>query len=298
MSDRMIKLFPALVILWLVYCPCSTAATPEIITTTAVPGGLYALTPLAPDSTATYRGRPVLVIGNTAMVGIPITAEPGTHSMQVTDAAGQTSSHDFAVVAKQYPEQRITIANKRMVNPEPQDLDRIRRESASMRSQYLSFSQLAEGVRPFVKPVEGITSSPFGRRRILNDQPRSPHSGLDIAADQGTPVAAPAPAKVSLTGDFFFNGKTVFLDHGQGLVTMYCHLSQIGVAEGTAVERGDTIGLVGATGRATGPHLHWSVSLNGNRVDPEQVIGALAVDPAVIDSAEVESTEVNDSTGT
>lgn len=249
--------------------------------TTAVPGGLYAYPRVPAGASVLYRDRPVLVMDNIALVGIPISAEPGTHFLQVTDSTGTTERHGFVVVAKQYPEQRLTIANKRMVNPEPQDLERIHGESASMREQYLSFSPTAAAtrsasLRPFLKPVAGITSSPFGRRRILNDQPRNPHSGLDIAAAQGTPVAAPAPGTVSLTGDFFFNGKTVFLDHGQGLITMYCHLSEIEVADGTAVARGDTLGLVGATGRATGPHLHWSVSLNGYRVDPEQVISVLA----------------------
>ncbi|MDH3642504.1 MAG: M23 family metallopeptidase [Gammaproteobacteria bacterium] len=248
---------------------------------TAVPGGLYAYSRVPDGASVVYADRAVLVMDNTALVGIPISAEPGNHFLQVIDATGTNARHDFVVVAKQYPEQRLTIANKRMVNPEPRDLERIRGESSAMRQQYLSFSTFAASttaasLRPFLKPVAGITSSPFGRRRILNDQPRNPHSGLDIAAAQGTRVAAPAPGAVSLTGDFFFNGKTVFLDHGQGLITMYCHLSEIGVAEGTVVARGDTIGLVGATGRATGPHLHWSVSLNGYRVDPEQVISALA----------------------
>jgi murein DD-endopeptidase MepM/ murein hydrolase activator NlpD len=136
------------------------------------------------------------------------------------------------------------------------------------------------GIRPFIKPVSGVTSSPFGHRRILNDQPRSPHSGLDIAASTGTPVAAPAPGTVTITGEFYFNGNTVFLDHGQGLITMYCHLSEIKVTEGTQIERGEILGLVGATGRVTGPHLHWSVSLNGHRVDPELAIAVLSDAPA------------------
>ncbi|HEY5681051.1 MAG TPA: peptidoglycan DD-metalloendopeptidase family protein [Pseudomonadales bacterium] len=251
--------------------------TPMLLRADAVPGGLYAYGPVPPASEVRFDDRRVLVIDETALVGIPLSASPGTHSLTITYASGESVSHQFEVVAKQYPEQRLTITDRKMVNPDPEDLERIRTESARMREQYLSFTEAMQRLRPFHKPVNGVTSSPFGRRRILNDQPRNPHSGLDIAADHGTPVSAPAPARVSLTGDFYFNGKTIFLDHGQGLVTMYCHLSEISVEPGEAVERGATIGLVGATGRATGPHLHWSVSLNGNRVDPELVISALAV---------------------
>jgi len=274
MSNRPVNAITSLCLLlgwWIGAAAGATAAE-----TTAVPGGLYEYSPLQPGASAAYEGRPVLVIDGSALVGIPIGAKLGRHSLRITDPEGRSVNHEFTVVAKQYPEQRITISNERMVNPEQQDIERILRETAMMRDQYFAFTSFAGPIRPFVKPVSGITSSPFGYRRILNDQPRDPHSGLDIAADRGTPVAAPAPARVSLTGEFFFNGNTVFLDHGQGLITMYCHLSEITVAEGDRVDRGDIIGLVGATGRATGPHLHWSVSLNGNRVDPEQVISVLA----------------------
>lgn len=276
MSSRPVDLIAWLVLPFVV-CIWAAAAWGQA---TAVPGGLYAYSPLNNMTRATYQGRPVLILDGRALVGIPLSAKPGTHSLTITGPSGKSVNHEFSVLAKQYPEQRLTLANQRMVDPEPHDLERIRRETASMRGRYLSFTKFVDDVRPFVKPVDGITSSPFGRRRFLNDQPRNPHSGLDIAANHGTPVTAPAPASVSLTGDFFFNGKTVILDHGQGLVTMYCHLSEIAVAEGDIVNRGHTLGLVGATGRATGPHLHWSVSLNGYRVDPEQVISVLAVDLA------------------
>ena len=116
--------------------------------------------------------------------------------------------------------------------------------------------------------MEGRLSSPFGLRRFFNGQPRKPHSGLDIAAPEGSPVRAPADGTVITSGRYFFNGNTVFLDHGQGLVTMYCHLSEIRVQPGQAVRQGEIIGKVGMTGRVTGPHLHWSVSLNNVRVEP------------------------------
>ncbi len=243
----------------------------------AVPGGIHVVALPSAAQSASYQQRRVLIHDGSAIVGIGLSAQPGEHTLTVVDKGGRESSYSFTVSAKQYPEQRLTIENPRMVNPIQSDLKRIRAESARMTQGYLNFVQTdTTALRPFIKPVAGVTSSPFGRRRILNDQPRNPHSGLDIAAAEGTPVAAPAPATVTLTGDFYFNGNTVFLDHGQGLVTMYCHLSDINVTEGASLARGAVLGLVGATGRVTGPHLHWSVSLNGYRVDPELVMALLA----------------------
>ena len=254
---------------------CTLSGLCAIAHAEAVPGGVYTIK-LPPDITrVSYRDRPVMIVDRLAIVGIEIHAEPGNHKLVFFDKADNATPFPFTVSAKQYPEQRLTIANPRMVNPNEEDLKRIRGESAKMQTQYRSFSNTEFSVRPFLMPADGAISSPFGRRRILNDQPRSPHSGLDIAANSGAPVRAPTAAQVSLTGNFFFNGNTIFLDHGQGLVTMYCHLSEIKVQEGDKVHRGGVIGLVGATGRVTGPHLHWSVSLNGNRVDPEQVIAIL-----------------------
>ena len=257
------------------FCVCASAnAGAE-----AVPGGIHVATLPAETRSASYQGHRVLILDGNAIVGIALNAMPGSHTLTVVDKHGHKSSQIFVVNAKQYSEQHLTIANPLMVNPAHTDLQRINAESARMRKGYLNFIGGNADVRPLAKPIAGITSSPFGRRRILNGQPRNPHSGLDIAAATGTPVEAPAPASVTLTGDFYFNGNTIFLDHGQGLVTMYCHLSQINVSEGDSIARGDIIGLVGATGRATGPHLHWSVSLNGNRVDPVLAMTILAAQP-------------------
>lgn len=238
----------------------------------SVPGGLY-LHPLPEGvSDVRYFKRPILIHRKVAVVGIALSANPGTHELTLEYSDGRTEIRHFDVAEKQYSEQHLTIENPRMVNPDPTDMERISEESASMRAQYLRFTAMPDSPEPFLQPVAGPLSSSFGRRRVLNGQPRNPHSGLDIAAATGTPILAPAAGEVTLTGDFYFNGNAVFVDHGEGLVTMICHLSRIDVMDGTRVDRGQQLGLVGATGRVTGPHLHWSVSMNGNRVDPEQVM--------------------------
>ena len=180
----------------------------------------------------------------------------------------------FTVGSKKYPEQRITLKNQRQVNPNPADLKRIDAELAEQLKAYRSFSPNLPSNLLLDKPVNGPLSSKFGVRRFFNGEERNPHSGLDFAANSGTPIKAPAAGKVILIGDYFFNGKTVFVDHGQGLISMFCHLSAIGVKVGDELPRGGVLGKVGATGRATGPHLHWNVSLNDARVDPAIFIGA------------------------
>jgi murein DD-endopeptidase MepM/ murein hydrolase activator NlpD len=243
--------------------------------TAVAPVGGVALIEL-PDGArrATYQDRPVMIVehgARIAVVGIPLTAEPGDHALRVVGTHGAVDV-TFQVAAKDYPEQRLTIANDRLVNPLTEDRDRIEHEAALMRAQYLRHTPLTQSPFPLLQPVRGRISSPFGLRRVLNDQPRNPHSGLDIAAPTGTAVAAPATGTVTLTGDFFFNGKTVFIDHGGGMISMACHLSAIDVTPGDQIARGDVIGKVGATGRATGPHLHWTLSLNGNAIDPAQAL--------------------------
>jgi len=242
--------------------------------TTPVPGGIAVVTlPVdAVPTTARYGEKKILVTKNNgrriAIIGLPLTTKPGRYFLTVTDQQGKIKNLGFQVEDKHYEEQHITIKDKRKVNPEKRDMERITRESKRINAALRHWSPEADVVIEFRKPVNGPTSSPYGLRRFFNEQPRKPHSGLDIAAPEGTPIRAPAPGTVLDTGDFFFNGNTVLLDHGQGLVTMYCHMSKIGVKPGQAVNTGDPLGEVGMTGRVTGPHLHWGVSLNDARIDP------------------------------
>lgn len=257
---------------------CLTSAlllcSPMIQAGTAVPGGVYVFPLPAGADEVTFQGNPVMQLADTAMVGIPISHAIGSATLRY-QVDGNIQTHEFNVVDKAYTEQHITLANKAMVNPSEESLQRIRSESQRQRKLYKSFTTLKDLSRGFDWPLRGVTTSLYGHRRFFNGEPRSPHSGLDIAADTGTPVHAAGNALVTLADELYFNGNTLFLDHGQGLITMYCHLSELLVAPGDSVEQGDTIGLVGATGRVTGPHLHWSVSLNGNRVDPESFMQAL-----------------------
>ena len=242
-----------------------------------VPGGVavVALGSEAQAPTARYQGKPVLVVREEgkrwiAIVGIPLKSQPGPHQLQVSD--GRTLG--FTVGTKHYREQHIKLKNSRQVNPLAEDMTRINRELAEQTRAYQTFSPTQPSNLMLDKPVDGPLSSPFGLRRFFNGEERNPHSGLDFAVPAGTPIKAPAAGKVILIGDYFFNGKTVFVDHGQGFISMFCHLSKIDVKLGQQVPRGGVLGKVGATGRATGPHMHWNVSLNDARVDPAIFIGA------------------------
>jgi len=236
--------------------------------TAAFPGGIYAWQIPKGASRVTFADKPVLIHDGYALVGIPVSHRLGAAKISYRQAQ-KTKEHTFDIVAKKYTEQHITLENKALVNPPAETLTRIREEGVRQRALYARHAAQTQLSQGFIKPLEGITTSLYGHRRFFNGEPRSPHSGLDIAADEGTPIAAAGTGTVTLADNLYFNGNTIFLDHGQGLITMYCHMSELRVKEGDVVAVGDTIGLVGATGRATGPHLHWSVSLNGYRVDPE-----------------------------
>ncbi len=244
-----------------------------------VPGGVAVLDlgAQAQAPRATFQDKPVMVLRDgerwIAVVGIPLDTQGGPQSLQVT--GGQAPRMSFDVGTKRYAEQHIKLANQRQVTPNPDDLRRIERELAEQQAAYRIFTPGTPSNIYLDRPVDGgRLSSPFGLRRVFNGQPRNPHSGLDFAVPTGTPIKAPAAGRVILVGDYFFNGKTVFVDHGQGLISMFCHLSAIDVKVGDAVPRGGVVGKVGATGRATGPHLHWNVSLNDVRVDPAIFIDA------------------------
>ncbi|HEY9199465.1 MAG TPA: peptidoglycan DD-metalloendopeptidase family protein [Gammaproteobacteria bacterium] len=240
----------------------------------AVPGGVavIALADAAQPPRANYAGKRVLIAREQdrwyAVVGLPLETKPGDHLLDVDYGGGRRERLQFSVAAKEYETQRLTIKDKRKVEPSAEDLRRIKAESVRIGAALSRFSDRPDVVTDFEWPAAGPTSSPFGLRRFFNEQPRKPHSGLDIAAPEGAPIHAPAAGRVIETGDFFFNGNTVFIDHGQGLVTMYCHMSRVDVRPGDTLKAGDRIGSVGMTGRVTGPHLHWSVSLNNARVDP------------------------------
>lgn len=245
-----------------------------------VPGGVAViqLGSAGPTPTAHYQGKPVLVVKEEgrdwiAIVGIPLTAKAGQQQIEVQQG-GQARALPFSVGSKHYREQRITLKNTRQVNPLPEDLKRINHELAEQTAAYRSFSPGTPSNLVLDKPVDGPLSSPFGLRRFFNGEERNPHSGLDFAVPAGTPIKAPAAGKVILIGNYFFNGNTVFVDHGQGFISMFCHMSKIEVKVGDQVPRGGVVGRVGATGRATGPHMHWNVSLNDARVDPAIFIGA------------------------
>lgn len=231
-----------------------------------VPGGIARI-PLPLDiHAAQFNGSNVLITREgsqaTAWVGLPLSLKPAKH--QIETAQGPIL---FEVKDKAYETEHLTITNDRKVNPLPMDYERIQAERREMDQVFLSFTDTTPSL-DWQAPLAGRYSSSFGKRRVLNGKPRSPHSGLDIAAPEGTAVVSVSHGIVAAVGDYFFNGRTVMVDHGQGLITMYCHLSKTAVQLGEAVEPGTPIGAVGQTGRVTGPHLHLSVSLNNARVDP------------------------------
>jgi len=206
-----------------------------------------------------------------ALIGIDLATEPGEYTVTAAavlkDGNRGEAHRNIRIAAREFPVKRLRVEQK-YVTPPASVLERIRRESQLMRAIYASDSPDWLGTGPFRMPVQGKAFPNFGERRIFNGEPRSPHSGVDISAPGGTPVHAANSGRVVLADDLYYSGNTVVIDHGLGMFTIYCHFSRTRVRRGDMVDSGDKIGEVGATGRVTGPHLHWSVRLRGARVDP------------------------------
>jgi murein DD-endopeptidase MepM/ murein hydrolase activator NlpD len=261
---------------WLLALPlCAAAQALDLPRQRGVPGGVVAVplgaAPVRPQ--AHVNNVPLMVLGDSAqwvaLVGIPLSAKPGVATIQVRRHAGAPDvAVPYTIEPKQYAEQHLKVP-QRTVDLSKEDLARHERERVHQAQVVGTFTPDLPVALRMLQPTPGPRSSSFGLRRVFNGQARNPHGGMDIAADTGTPVIAPAAGRVLDTGDYFFNGHTVWIDHGSGLLTMLCHLSAIDVKPGDTVAAGQRVGAVGATGRVTGAHLHWSVSLNRTMVDPE-----------------------------
>ena len=234
-----------------------------------VNGGVIAVKLPEGATEAKFNDETQLVIRGHAIVAIPHEAEAKKHNLIVSFEDASFKVIDFDVQSKEYEEQHITLENQDYVTPPEETIKRRQEEAAMMAGAYARRSPAIEDVLPIVNPVEGQITGVFGTKRFFNGEQRNYHTGVDYAAPKGTPIAAPAPGTVVVTHDMFFNGKTVVIDHGSGFISVMCHLDKIDVEKDSEIERGDTIGTVGSTGRSTGPHLHWTISLQGTKIDPE-----------------------------
>ncbi len=213
-----------------------------------------------------------------ALVGIDLETRPADYVATIraatVSAEAEALEYRLAIRPKSFPTRRLTVDEK-YVTPPPEVLDRIAAEAKKVGAIFAAASEQRYWNGRFLPPVPGPVISEFGKRNIINEKPRSPHSGTDFRADNGTPIKSPNAGRIALAEDLYFSGNTVIIDHGRGLYSYFAHLSSFAVSTGDPVGRGDVIGRVGATGRVTGPHLHWSVRLAGTRVDPLSLIAAL-----------------------
>lgn len=238
-----------------------------------VPGGIaiMGLKNYEPETRITFDDRKTTIFKQDdawyALAGIPLKAKPGTYQFKIQQRDGSSLVSKVEIRGKKYQEQHLTIKNKRKVNPNEQDMQRITSERVLKRAAKNHWSDSYPDV-DFIWPVNGEISSIYGLRRFFNEQERNPHNGLDIAAPEGTDIRAPADGTVIEAGDFFFSGNMVYIDHGQGLISLYAHLSRIDVKPGDVLRRGEILGAVGQTGRVTGAHLHFAVMSNGVLFDP------------------------------
>jgi murein DD-endopeptidase MepM/ murein hydrolase activator NlpD len=245
------------------------------------PGELVVLTITAPAShRVTVRAfnrdwpvHPITPRSWRSLVGIDLGTRAGRHDVLVVSGDARTS-YPLIVRTRAFPTRRLTV-DPALVTPPPEARERIEREARELAAAWDSSAPEALWSGQFIEPVPDPANSAFGTHSVYNGERRSQHSGADFASPTGRPVKAPNNGRVVLAGSRYFTGDTVLIDHGQGLFSLMAHLSEIDVKPGDRVAAGDVVGKVGATGRVTGPHLHWTVRLNGARIDPLSLLHAL-----------------------
>jgi murein DD-endopeptidase MepM/ murein hydrolase activator NlpD len=252
---------------------CPPAAWPFELSGEAVQGGLM-FGNCAPGCGVVLDGNEVMVsAGGQFVIGFD-RDESGERQLRVREADGNEHVKTLAVAPRDYQIERVDGLPPQTVTPDPEALERIRQEAAMVASARARRDARADYAAGFAWPASGRISGVYGSQRILNGEPRRPHYGLDIAAPTGTPVLAPADGIITLAyDDMYFSGGTIVLDHGHGLSSSFLHLSRILVESGATVRKGDVIGEIGATGRASGPHLDWRMNWLDRRVDPQLLLG-------------------------
>lgn len=248
---------------------------------TPLPGGIAVIdfTTNHANPKAFYNKRPLYLqqIKNQhwqVLIGIPLYEKLGEKTITIQDFSTRKLSFKVINPKQTYAEQHITLKDKKKkyINPNLAHIDRINKERPVLSNARKVFSKYTLSSGSFSRPVSGVTTSAFGLKRFYNGKPRNPHTGIDYAGDIGTPIKSSADGRVILVGKYFFNGNAVFIDHGQGLISVYIHMNKHSVKIGQSVKQGDIIGTIGQTGRATGPHLHWGVYLNQVVINPNLLL--------------------------
>ncbi|MGH8283495.1 MAG: peptidoglycan DD-metalloendopeptidase family protein [Gammaproteobacteria bacterium] len=248
-----------------------------------VPGGVVVMQLPASNTMPVvhFNGHRIMVVNHGrhwyAVAGIPLSTAPGKKALDVRIASEPPLQLKFGIAPKEYPEQRLVIKNLKLVNPAASELDRIEHEQAHLHRVLNRWVPDRAPDLGFIWPAKGPETSGFGLRRFYNGEERGRHMGIDLGAPAGSPVLAPATGVVADVGHYYFCGHTLTINLGQGLYSVYCHMDKIDVKRGQVVKPGEMVGTIGATGRTTGPNLHWTVSLNGTPVDPHAFIPASAI---------------------
>lgn len=273
---RLVQSWPA----WLLLAPASAGALEidaVVLDPPAVPvGGVVVVRVSAPEASGTFEGKRLHFFRtgerSVALVGIDLEHRPGRFPIRISAKGHGGIRKLVEVQARTFPEERLTVPRS-YTELDVTTLKRVRREERLLDTLWSRTGTPRAWEGRFITPAAGESGSPFGLRRFFNGEPRRPHAGIDIRAGFGATVHAANRGHVVLARDLFFTGNTVVLDHGLGLFTMYLHLSEISARAGERIEKGGEIGKVGATGRVTGPHLHFAVRLGEARVDPEALLG-------------------------